>query len=459
MPSFHARSLDVRLSIARLAETVTEDPATRLSQEGTDNVERAAKAFEDASNDGILAETPLSDDKDGCRLTYLGETPFLMVFAKPESLPQPTIETETAEHENPTPSLVLVDSPRPSLSNAGSSPLSTIATPDGSLTGNEGFWTPKEASPIIQLDGGGDDEPVRTGSQASDYMSTRRPSGDIKPSGPILNADSRNSATSQQDQCHSQPASASDPQALCIRIAHGSKSFFPSQDIITARWHHKDLKIDIYLNGDLTVSTVIEGKSRNHAPSIFSGARIGRLIERPWILVPAAQNVSEDATTSEGSTQPPESVTKRWFEVSNALQEVVDGMSRNECNELPPTSQYLQRLASNPMPDTLQDILTPRSETFAVIDVVLTTGVRGMKSNRDSYLTSPTPLIIQGYDGDYDTSPRKTPDCVIVPEPAPETTGRRRRGGQEELLTGTMAALGHQIGQWRVLEYITHSTN
>ena len=425
MPSFHARSLDVRLSVAGLSETITQDPVTRLSQEGTDNAERAAKAFEDVTTDGILAETPLSVDKDGCRLSYLGGTPFLMVHAKLKSLHQP-IEAETADQGKPSPLLLVVDSPGSPLSNATSSPLSTIATPDGSLTGNEGFWTPKEASGLVQLDGGGEVEPAWTGCQQSDHMSTRSRSGDIRRSDPTLNIDSRNSQATHQDQCHSQPSSASDTQALCLRIAHGSKSFFPSQDTDTARWHHKDLKVDIYLNGDLTVSTVIEGKSRNHPPSIFSGARIGRLIERPWILVPAARHASEVATTSNGAAQAPESATYRWSEVANALEEVVGGMNRNNRNELPPTGQYLQSLASVPMPDTLHELLTAASEAFAVIDVVLTTGVRGMKSNRVNYLASPMPLIIQGYDADYDTSPRKIPDHVIVLEPTPEPSSQRR---------------------------------
>ncbi|KAL8954426.1 MAG: hypothetical protein Q9183_007126, partial [Haloplaca sp. 2 TL-2023] len=419
MPSFHSRSLDVRLSVADLSETITPDPATKLSQEGTDNVERAAKAFEGATKDGILAETPLAVDKDGYRLSYLGGTPFLMVHAKPKSLHKQAV-TGTADQGKPSPPLLVLDSPGSPVSNTTSSPLSTIATPDGSLTGNEGFFTPKEPSPIIQSDGGGEIEPAWTGPKPSDCMSTRSQTGDIRRSGPTPNIDSRTPLNSQQDQWQSESSSASDPQALCLRIAHGSRSFFPSQDTSNARWHHQDLKVEIYLNGDLTVSTVIEGKSRNHPPSIFSGSRIGRLIERPWILVPPAHHVSEDSTTLNGAAQPPESATNRWSEVAKALQEVVDGMSCNDRNELPPSGQYLQSLASVPMPDTLHDLLTARSDAFAAIDVVLTTGVRGMKSNRIPYLTSPTPLIIQGYGHNYDASPRKTPDCVIVPEPTPE---------------------------------------
>ena len=141
-----------------------------------------------------------------------------------------------------------------------------------------------------------------------------------------------------------------------------------------------DIKIDVYLNGDLCASAYLQERIflRKGHPRIFSGARTHRLREVPWILKPPLNaDVSGDGQSE--ATQTTEDARHRWTTISDGLKLAAEANGRNQHNELPAVGQYLQNLAAVPMPATVPNMLKTSRNRFALIDVVVTTG----KGNKD----------------------------------------------------------------------------
>ncbi|KAL8688633.1 MAG: hypothetical protein Q9224_004836 [Gallowayella concinna] len=351
MPTYYTGGVNIRLSAAEFHKTVTSKPARHHSKESSANVEKALKEFEDHGR--TLAETTLRNP-DGHRLGFLGEyknMPFLMVRA-----------SHSTSEKTKSPPLLLAhndsqDSPLSELSLFPRSPF-----PTSSNQAEDRF-----GSPSFQLH-----DP-----KAQRHEKSKSP----------------------------------EPQALCLRILSTRRTFHTVGKPRKVKWGHSDMKIDIFLNGDLCSSAYIaESAFHKKEPlrNTFSGAKIDRMAEKPWILV---------ADDRIGPNDVAEDVASRWNEIAQAHKLAAESHKRNEKNEMSCLGDYLQSLASLPMPATLPELLETGNKRFAIIDVVITAG-RGRKQDASTpYLMRPTPLKLHRFGTHREGSPIRVSPRPITPPP------------------------------------------
>ncbi|KAL8766501.1 MAG: hypothetical protein Q9209_006717 [Squamulea sp. 1 TL-2023] len=357
MPTYHTGCLNIKLAVADLNKTVTPNPITHQGRESLANTERALKEFTEYGT--TIAETPLVD-ADGYSLSYLGrgkDIPFLMAHA------HPTYAFNTLSASTPLPKTALPPSHAiPQEGDSQDSPLTELSSPRSSV--------------FRDLD--------------DTYLSSRL-SRSLKPAISIDHDTYKDTVT----------------QALCLRIQPTKKSFLCVGEPRKMKWGHSDMKIDVFLNGDLCTSAYIaESAFYKRVPlrDTFSGARVGWVTEKPWILVPPAP----------GDTYVDTNVKGRWNAIARALGFVASLQGRNERNELSPSTDYLQSLASLPMPATLPKMLGTVNKRFAIIDVIVTTG-KGRKEDASApYLMRPMPLKLAGFEA---VSPAKAIRHIDSPQP------------------------------------------
>ncbi|KAL8922696.1 MAG: hypothetical protein Q9208_005009 [Pyrenodesmia sp. 3 TL-2023] len=406
MPTFYARGVNVRLSVANIARSTTSAPLNTLCQASSDNADRASKQLEhDAENGGTLAESPLWLDKDDCRLRFLGEQqhmPFLMVYAS-SKYPFSTIaSTRTAKtKQNPLPLRLnaggsIVDTNGSPLTSVSSSPLSPVPTIDDSNDIDLSTTEPPQAAD--------------TGTSIS------RPVHE--PPQP------RPAHTEGLTFCTEAPR----PQALCLRVLPSAMSFLRTRDAGDLREVVNDIKIDVYLNGDLCASAYVPERAfhgKGYARNTFSGMRNHRLTEVPWILEPPGSNVTETPIEPAHAAQ---QANSRWAEISNGLISAAESNGRNNQNQLSMVGEYLQSLAAIPMPVELPGKLKGSPKRFAVIDVVVTTGKGSKDGPSGTYLFRSIPLKLHGFGVHEEPSSAKVPEGrTKQQQPAKNSSGRAKR--------------------------------
>ncbi|KAL8686922.1 MAG: hypothetical protein Q9218_006762 [Villophora microphyllina] len=426
MPTFYARTLNVRLSVADSAKTFTPDPVNTLSAEGIIKKDRALDQFEGDAALGTLAETPLSVDDNGCRLGFIGEHqdwPFLMVHAKPKYPFKSTTSNDKSRRKRPVPlrlNTEVADSQDSPLSDLSSPPLSPFPTPDrsGAQANRAGkrdeAQSLQTASNIHQVDGAGDVDPSSSLTSSPRQSHLPNASDPTAPE-PVPGYEYSHLSSSfgpSKPNVHGQQLSPSQPQALCLRVLPGKKAFLSAQDPDTARWDTDDLKFDVFLNGELSSSTYVSEttfRKKEKGRIVFSGSRIGRLTEKPWTLMPFTFENTED--NSDPPARKHATAQSRWNEISQCLIHAAESGGRNIDDELPAVGQYLQSLASVPMPATLPSLLTTEAKGFAVIDIIVSVG-KGLKKNASNYyLTQPMSVSIRGFGSEKDSSELGSPDA------------------------------------------------
>ncbi|KAL9601789.1 MAG: hypothetical protein Q9219_002279 [cf. Caloplaca sp. 3 TL-2023] len=414
MPAYHAKSIDIRLSIADFDKTTTPSPFNTLCKEGILNADRAVKQFEDDAEYGTLSETPLRSE-DGCRLGFLGDQqnmPFLMVHAKPKYLFNGPHHTVSRVKEVLLPirssaaSTDGLDSPLTDLSSCPPSPICTldrIGFQAGSISNNKQGYTPPRSSSKRQPQGTRNEDQSRFLRSPQVSEQTLIPgSAAVKPSADSPVNVLRPLATNLGET----NSSVHQPQALCLRVVRTAKpsiSTLESQD----SGAHTAMKIDVYLNGELCTSSY--GPTKVFQPKVyvrdtFSGIRNSRLTEKPWMLVPSLPDTLQASPNSAGVE---EAAQNRWSNISQALQTAAQNYGRSPTNELPSIGRYLQSLAAVPFPAALLTLLQTNHRRFALIDVVVTTG-KGNKDPADAaYLSRPMALRLHGYQLTQGASPHK----------------------------------------------------
>ncbi|KAL8989703.1 MAG: hypothetical protein Q9177_001461 [Variospora cf. flavescens] len=422
MPTFYLRDINIRLSVADLEQTITTAPVNTLCKTSTDNADRAAEQFESDGPSGTLAETPLWPDDNGCRLRFLGDqqdVPFIMVHAQPK-YPFGTATTNASPADKKPPPLQLVTSIGNGeiigspLSDLSSPPMSpTLALPNSESRtsqsiSNGPIHSSQRRASIHNLDGAkGESNVLITEPKAP---TPRSPAG--LPIAPALIDDQLGSLRQleslfpQQKPTSYRELGPQHPQALCLRVLPSAKSFLRTLDQEGLRLDVNDIKIDVYLNGDLCASTYVQERiflRRGHART-FSGARTHRLREVPWILKPPLNaDVSGDGQSD--ATQTTEDARNRWTNISDGLKLAAEANGRNKHNELPAVGQYLQKLAAVPMPATVPNMLKTSRSRFAVIDVVVTTGKGNKDDASGAYQFGLLPLKLHGYGLHVQSSP------------------------------------------------------
>ncbi|KAL8942448.1 MAG: hypothetical protein Q9211_001391 [Gyalolechia sp. 1 TL-2023] len=413
MPTFHARAINVRLSVAQLDKTITPTPLNTLCKDSTLNADRATQQFEDDAVYGTLPETPLGSDEDKCRLGYLGECqdmPFLMVHTKPAyPFNQDTGIVSKAKKKPPPLQLPTVNGAHPDspLTEPTSSPLTpvsaldTIGSQDVHVSGkNQAHSRPRRPSirPLDRTEGAEKDLlPASFGLSEQTLSNVASNSAvslanEIRPAGTY---------SSGKDSFGTRSLKTPQPQALCLRVLPTRKSFLCSRDPAAA-WSYNDIKIDVYLNGDLCASSYVPERaypSKKYTQDTFSGCRNGRLTEKPWVLVPPVLDILEDSANPIELKRVEEDARSRWTAISDTLDIAAESHGRNFRNELSVIGQYLQSLAAIPMPPTLPSMLNTDHKRFAIIDVLVTSGKGSKDPVQGSYLMRPLSLKLYGYRG------------------------------------------------------------
>ena len=117
----------------------------------------------------------------------------------------------------------------------------------------------------------------------------------------------------------------------------------------------------------------------------FTGERIHRMLEKPWILNPPEP-------MSDPSKSPVAS--ERWAAISSNLLDQADKLGRNRNDERPPSGEYLETLAQQEFPKNISGLESPQ---VGIIDVIISYG-QGTKLGPDTpYLMDPKPLTLRGF--------------------------------------------------------------
>lgn len=250
-----------------------------------------------------------------------------------------------------------------------------------------------------------------------------------------------------------------EPHALCLTVFLSKASFFQT----TYKNHMKvdvkhDIKIDVYFNGQFFASQVMGAGQLHYTGSRgikvrmhrFTGQKLSRFIEKPWIFVPpghqpdgcrrasfpakasmseilvnagAHRRASAPGNTSNlGNLEAEAGNTWRWSTIANRLMEEADRVGRDKHGERPVTGEYLECLASLPAPSEVKDIQNAGGANFGVIDVVMIWG-KGQKDAAGSkYLTEPTRLRLKSYSAESNEGlPCEEPQIHSKPVQTPAT--------------------------------------
>ena len=177
--------------------------------------------------------------------------------------------------------------------------------------------------------------------------------------------------------------------ALCVTISLSKASFFRHYDAALQKTITEDIKMDVFLNGELCASTYVSERHCTSDPKEFiqrfSGRRIDRLIERPWILkLPShAADVHSDRAYS---------AEERWDEIGK----MVELQATRLGGKTTILGEYLSHLADMEMPAEMKTMRLYAGLKLAVVDVVTSTG-RGRKNEKqdDPWLKAPTPMRLE----------------------------------------------------------------
>ena len=180
----------------------------------------------------------------------------------------------------------------------------------------------------------------------------------------------------------------SSTQALILDVDVSHKSFLPpSAKIGRGASLGKDLKLEVYVNGELTNVEFIN--ARRSAVQIvngslrYTGTRLHRQLEKPWIYVPTDEDESMiDADDAE----------RRWACISKSLISEAELRGRDGFGDIPPSAEYLIALAALGLPERLKG-----RQGLGVIDLVLTAGKGKKYGPETSYITGPTKMHDPGY--------------------------------------------------------------
>lgn len=249
-----------------------------------------------------------------------------------------------------------------------------------------------------------------------------------------------------------------EPHALCLTVflskASFSQTVYKNQTRIDVK---HDIKIDVYFNGQFFDSQIMGVGQLHYTGSRgikvrmhrFTGYKLSRFIEKPWIFVPPGhQSDGSRRASFPVSASIPESLVDagpnqrassplnktipeirantganrrtsapvnasfsgnldaeadrnlRWTTIGSKLIEEADRVGRDRHGERPVTGEYLECLASLPAPSELKDVQNAGGARFGIIDVVLIWG-KGQKDVAGSkYLTEPTRLRLESYSTD-----------------------------------------------------------
>lgn len=192
------------------------------------------------------------------------------------------------------------------------------------------------------------------------------------------------------------------PFGLCLTVFLTPDSFLPSHELGSKKIEFNDVKIDVFFNGELCGSSFVA--HRHHANGYqmtehivrFSGRRIGRLVEKPWVIVPPGQNADGTLREYHGGEEAYAGAESRWVAVSEALEAEATRVGCDESGAFSLLGEYLTTLANLAMPPEVEEMQKAGGPQFGVIDVVVIAGKGQKDDSKHRNLTEPTAIRLKG---------------------------------------------------------------
>ena len=193
------------------------------------------------------------------------------------------------------------------------------------------------------------------------------------------------------------------PHALCITVFLSKSSFVRSENRLAGKKGADGVKIDVYLNGALCGSDYVPARYSSEKNTWtkhivrFTGSRIGRMIEKPWVFVPYGQNPDGSLRESPPGKATDAGAQQRWTDISDSLIAEADKIGRNVKGERPVIGEYLESLSQEPMPKEVENMQKAGSPKFGILDVVVIWGEENGNGPSAPYIVKPTPIMNEGF--------------------------------------------------------------
>ena len=379
MPSYLGNEINIRLSSSDLVKTITENPHG-VKVAANARLQEIASAFTETGHDLQELVVPA----DGSSLRFIGENqdiPFFLMKAS-KDIPANSIHSNLSGQKDSSLILHLHQlQGNPTQPITQPARLSTSSMESNDKHTGETLYNARAAPSYAHM--------ITNNEHRQDlaFSAKRFPASIIydEISGSHLRETRWNSYEIK-------------PQALGITIDLGAKSFLPRPRYAATSQGNPmvlDVKIDIFLNGELCTSSFVSERYRNSATQgakltqRYSGKRIDRLFEKPWILVPSGQNFDGTLTHSKRAKRGSTASQQRLAAINNLLRAEAEDLGRDSCGSLTLLGEYLVNLSGIEMPEGL---LTAGKAKYGIIDVILTSG-QGKKDNPScGYLLQPASI-------------------------------------------------------------------
>ncbi|KAK7523045.1 uncharacterized protein IWZ02DRAFT_490439 [Phyllosticta citriasiana] len=171
------------------------------------------------------------------------------------------------------------------------------------------------------------------------------------------------------------------PHALAIRLDFSQQTFLKTNRPM------EDIKVDVLLNGEFTHATTVPARfAKENKVLAFGGLRTHYMLERPWVVLPRDKN--EDGTQRQ-AVQRTETPEDRWKKLSQAVSEEVN-VRTTQAGGRTPVIEYFDALAKMTMPPEFDQWDDKRTQTYSVIDIVLSYGSGRKDGASAAYLNVPS---------------------------------------------------------------------
>lgn len=198
-------------------------------------------------------------------------------------------------------------------------------------------------------------------------------------------------------------------QALALSVTIAPETFKPFSNLHQSG----DLKFEVFHNGILAAVGFVSARHAgafklNGGLQIFSGTRMHRQTEKPWVYRPGPDSNGDSNKATSKS---------KWILTADALKREVRARGHDADGNLSSSAKYLTALADLPLPAHLKE----EDHKLGIMDVVITVGTGGKHGPGTPYLIAPTRME----DGVYvhtATEPGSTMKSSTTLQAIPETS-------------------------------------
>jgi hypothetical protein len=348
MPTYSAKGVTATLSLADLGPTLTKAVDSRQGIHEAD-VKRIGKVFASGKR---LRERPIGSDG--------GERGVLQFIGEHEDLPCFVVE---ASERSPS---TVVRGERSLCADSSRLPGTTseFASKDYSMSTEDSPLTSLQATPSTG---------AKSITVAPSHCGTP-----TKKSLPLdISLANFTTVTAAANELHQLQV----PKALVLELETCKRSFPRSANRKRGELSYPDMKIELFMNGQLVNAHFVNyqrlGTDHKHE---FSGTRIHKQIDKPWIYQ-ASEHGSSDLTAEQ-----------RWVAINELLASQMKVRGVGQRKELSPAAEYIFALTKMALPDRLKDC-----SNLGILDIVITTGKGSKHGPVRGYLTEPQPMLSTKY--------------------------------------------------------------